>query len=382
MKHKAPILFAIAAVSLALALPAALSAGDAVKIRVTADRVNIRQAAVLTAQAVGRVEKGQVFTVIEKDGEWYLIQLPDGTPGYIHSFTVEEVVEGQAPPAKKPAAAPGSRQIQVTADRANVRKAATLAAPLILTVEKGRLFAIVEKEGEWYLIQLEDGTPGYIHSFTVAEVAGGQASPAVKPVEKPAEAAAPLVAKPVEKPAETPPPAVQTRPAAPPRGPFDSFSMVLLRAGYFLAADSAYTDVYQNGLIYGGELRIGGNKIVGWLEGSYRSEKGELTYTKEPTDVSVLAIEAGALYRFMAGNLNPYAGAGIGYVMFKEENEAIGQVKQNTIGFCLVGGASTFLGKSFIVDARLKYQFCSMKPADFDIQIGGLTAGIGIGFRW
>jgi opacity protein-like surface antigen len=158
--------------------------------------------------------------------------------------------------------------------------------------------------------------------------------------------------------------------------------MVLLRAGYFLAADSAYTDVYQNGLIYGGELRLGGSKIAGWLEGSYRAETGELTYTKEQTEVSVLAVEAGALYRFMTGDLNPYAGAGIGYFMFKEENEAIGQVKQNKIGFCLVGGASYVLGKNFIVDARLKYEFCSMKPADFDIQVGGLTAGIGIGFRW
>jgi|GEM_PF-724519 len=382
MKNKAHILLVITVVFLALALPAALSAGDAVKIRVTADRVNIRQAAALTAQAIGRAEKGQVFTVVEKDGEWYLIHLPDGTSGYIHSFTVEEVVESQAPPAKKPAAAPGGRRIQVTADLANVRKAGTLAATLICTVEKGRIFTVVEKEGEWYRIQLEDGTPGYIHSFTVAEVAGGQAPPVVKQAEKPAEAAAPIAPKPVDKPAETPPPAVRTRPVALPRGPFDSFSMALLRAGYFLAADSAYTDVYQNGLIYGGELRIGGSKIAGWLEGSYRAETGELTYTKEQTDVSVMAVEAGALYRFMTGNLIPYAGAGIGYFMFKEENEAIGQIKQNKIGFCLVGGASYVLGKSFVVDARLKYAFCSMKPADFDIQVGGLTIGIGIGFRW
>ncbi len=228
MKNKAHILLAIAAVSLALALPAALSAGDAVKIRVTADRVNIRQAADFNRS--GRRpggERARSSPSSKKKANGILIQLEDGTPGYIHSFTVEEVVEGQAPPAKKPAAAPGGRQIQVTADRANIRKAATLTAPLIRTAEKGRDFADRRKKGEWYLIQIEDGTPGYIHSFTVAEIAGGEPSPAGRKTGgETGRSRGPSCRKvrrkaPVEKPVETPRPPVQVpsrRPPAP-RGP-------------------------------------------------------------------------------------------------------------------------------------------------------------------
>lgn len=397
MKTKALILILLIMASAAIAVPP--EGTDAVEIRVTADRVNIRQTAMLSAPAVGRAEKGQVFTVIQKDGEWYLIQLPDGTPGYIHSFTVETVVEGRAAAAEKPAAAVG-KQVQVTAERANIRKAAVLSAPLLLTVEKGRLLPVVQKDGEWYLIQLPDGTPGYIHSFTVAEVTAGQAVAAAKQAGIAAEAAAPPVEKTADKPlaaektnldspvpanvarAETPPPVRAPSIPKPRSGPEDSFSMFLLRAGYFIAADSAYTEVYQNGPVYGGELRIGGARVSGWLEGTYRSETGELTYTKEKTEVSVMSVSAGALYRFLAGNLNPYAGAGIGYVLFKEKNEAIGEAKQNKVGFCLVGGAAYILGKNFVLDARLKYEFCKMKPADFDIEVGGLTAGLGIGFRW
>jgi uncharacterized protein YgiM (DUF1202 family) len=395
MNEKAPAFLSFA-VALALLLPAAKAAGDTVKIRVTADLVNVRRTAMISAPAVGRVEKGQVFTVVEKEGEWYLIQFEDGTPGYIHSFAVEVLPEGREAPAAKPVAESGGRKVLVTVDRANVRKAALLSAPRILTAEKGRIFTVVEKEGEWYLIQLEDGTPGYIHSFTVAEVAGAPAPP--KPAEKPGEAAVSPVEKPQEKPpvpekktedaavqaagALSPAPLLPTLKAGPRRRPGDSFSMVLARAGYFVSADSAYTDVYRNGLVYGGELRLGGKALAGWLEGTYRAETGELTYTKEKTEVSVLAAEAGFLCRFTAGDFDPYAGAGFGLFMFKEKSEAIGRAEQNKVGFCLVGGAAWSPGGGFVVDARLKYEFCPMKPADFDIEVGGLTAGLGIGFRW
>ncbi|MBN1938441.1 MAG: outer membrane beta-barrel protein, partial [Candidatus Aminicenantes bacterium] len=243
-----------------------------------------------------------------------------------------------------------------------------------------------------------DGTPGYIHSFTVAEVARGQAPPAAPEAEKPVEIPPVAETKPetfVKKTEEAVVPPVIAKPAAPaptpskpavaarlPGKPRDSFSMVLARAGYFVAADPAYTDVYQNGPVYGGELRIGGKKLAGWLDGTYRAETGELTYTKEKTEVSVLTVQAGLLYRFAAGTLNPYAGAGIGYFMFKEKNEAIGRAEKNQAGFCLLGGVSWTPGGGFVVDARLKYEFCKMKPADFDIELGGLTAGLGLGFRF
>lgn len=401
MNKKTFNLVVIAAVVAALTLPLNLSAGEAVKIRVTADRVNIREAALITSKAVGKAEKGQILTVVEKAGEWYIVRLPDGAQGYIHSFTVEEVSEAEAAAAEKAAAkpaaaavAPGSLKIQVTADRANVRKSGALSAPVLRQAEKGETFPVVEKSGEWYLIQLSDGTAGFIHSFTVAELKEGEAVPAAKPAEKPAEKPK-VEAKKAEEAAVAPPPvekpAVAPRPAAAapeviaaPRDKAKSFSMFLARAGYFVAADSAYTDVYKNGLIYGGEVRLGGEKIAGWLEFSYRAETGALTFTKEETKVSVMAVEAGALYRFKleGSKIHPYAGAGIGYFMFKETNQAIGEAKKNGIGFCALGGATYFLGESFAVDARIKFDFCKMTPADFNIQIGGFTIGIGFGYRW
>lgn len=162
----------------------------------------------------------------------------------------------------------------------------------------------------------------------------------------------------------------------------DSFSMFLGRFGYFLASDSAFKDIYGNGVVFGGELRIGGKRIAGWLEGNYRARTGEFSFTGEETKVSVMAIEGGALYRIMPGNISPYVGAGIGFYIFNENNEPIGEAKQSKIGFCGAAGVSVIVAKLLVLDCRLKYSTCSMKPADYDINIGGLTMGIGLGVRF
>ncbi|MCX6566136.1 MAG: SH3 domain-containing protein [Candidatus Aminicenantes bacterium] len=276
----------LVAVSIVLVLPAGLSADDALKIRVTAATANIRQSGFLSAPVVGSAQKGQIFAVVEKSGEWYLIQLADGTPGFIHSSVVEEMVEGETAPVSQPAV---STPPQTSAPEPVVRETAARS---------------------------------------------------------------------------------------------DTFSMFLARVGYFLASDSAYTEVYENGLVFGGELRVGGENLAGWLEGNYRSATGKLTYTKEETKMSVLGIEGGALYRFMAGTISPYLGAGLGYYMFNEKNTPIGEAKQSKLGFCGVGGVAVVVGGSIVLDARVKYSTCSMKPADFDINIGGLTLGAGLGIRF
>ena len=285
MFKKTFILIILAAVSIALVLPAGLSAADDLKIRVKVERANIRQSGFPSAPVIAGANKGEIFTVVEKAGDWYLIQLPDGTPGFISASVVEEVVAGED---------------------------------------------VIEEETR--PVQQQASAPDDV----VGETAG--------------------------------------------RG--DKFSMFLARAGYFLASDSAYSDVYENGLVFGGELRIGGESLAGWVEGNYRSATGKLTYTEEETKMSVLAFEGGALYRFKAGTISPYLGAGLGMYMFTETNTPMGEAKKSQLGFCGFGGVAMVLGESIVLDARVKYSTCSMTPADFDINIGGLTLGIGLGMRF
>jgi len=257
-------------------------------------------------------------------------------------------------------------KIRIVATRALIRQAAALSAPIVASADKGQVFDVIEKAGEWYLLQLPSGAVGYVHQIVVEEVA---------------EAVAPSVTPPVQVPVATERPRTQASTIArqpAPKG--DTSSMFLCRIGFFLASDSAYTDIYGNGVVFGGELRVGGKKLAGWLEGSYRARTGQLSYTKEETKVSILAVEGGALYRFMTRSISPYAGAGLGIYVFDENNSAIGEAKQSKIGFCGLAGVFMIVGRSFVLDARVKFSTCAMKPADFNINVGGITLGIGAGF--
>ena len=259
-------------------------------------------------------------------------------------------------------------RVRIVAFGAPIRQAAIITAPVVAIANNGQVFDVIEKAGEWYLIQLQSGEVGYLHQSVVEEVA---------------EAVAPSVPPPAQVPVITERPRTQApmiarQPA--PNG--DTFSMFLGRFGYFQASDSAFKDIYGNGAVFGGELRLGGRRIVGWLEGSYRERAGKFSFTGEKTKVKVTAIEVGALYRIIAGNISPYAGAGIGYYMFKESNDPIGTAEQGKIGFCGAFGVSLIIGRSFVLDVRGKYSTCAMKPADFNINVGGITLGVGAGFRF
>jgi opacity protein-like surface antigen len=156
---------------------------------------------------------------------------------------------------------------------------------------------------------------------------------------------------------------------------------VLARVGYFNPTESAFRDIYGAGLIFGGELRLSSKSLGFWLEGSHLGRTGELSYTGEATEVKITAVEGGVLYTIKPGKVAPYAGAGIGYYQYKESN-VIGESKQNKAGFCAVAGVSLDFTSRLFGDFRLKYSSCSIKPADFKVNIGGLTAGIGLGFRF
>ena len=177
-----------------------------------------------------------------------------------------------------------------------------------------------------------------------------------------------------------PPVVVQAPFIAPPAATTENtLSMAVVRFGYFLASDSAFKPIYGNGPVFGGELRLGGRQITGWLEGNYRARTGASSIMKEETKVNVLAIEGGALYKIMSGKIMPYVGAGLGYYMYAETSEAFGEAKKSNIGFCVLGGASMRVLKGLVLDGRIKYSTSSMQPADFKVNVGGLTFGLGLG---
>lgn len=159
------------------------------------------------------------------------------------------------------------------------------------------------------------------------------------------------------------------------------------RFNLLLPGDQVYREVYGKSLTHFGlELRRNlGPRLSLWAEASFLSKTGALTFTKEETKLSVIPVEAGVMARLTRGQWAPYAGAGVGIFLLKEESEALGSSSSSPFGFCLLAGICGELGTSIFMDVRVKYQVYkaqSTDPSLESINVGGLVLSAGLGFRF
>jgi opacity protein-like surface antigen len=158
--------------------------------------------------------------------------------------------------------------------------------------------------------------------------------------------------------------------------------MVEFKTSYFAPSEQAFKDVYGSGVSFGGEVSIILWKGLGiWAGGDYFSREGELTFTEETTEIHIIPFYAGIRYQFRKEKIDPYVGLGIGYFRFKETNP-IGEVKEGHVGYITQVGCLFKVVGSFFFDIKASYSYCKARPMDIEADMGGLKAGIGIGFEF
>lgn len=120
-----------------------------------------------------------------------------------------------------------------------------------------------------------------------------------------------------------------------------------------------------------------------FLHSEFFTAKGELTFTKEETTLTIIPVELGcrAMYGLYRGMFYPYIGAGAGFYIYTEEN-VIGDVKDQQFGFFGELGLNYYFIKSAFLDLKIKYIILKVGEDPEKIDLGGLalTAGIGYSF--
>jgi tetratricopeptide (TPR) repeat protein len=159
--------------------------------------------------------------------------------------------------------------------------------------------------------------------------------------------------------------------------------MVEIKGNYFIPSDDDFKEFYGEGLMYGGEVSAGLAKYFSiWFGGNYFSKKGELTQTQEKTKLETYYFGGGLKLRFPVGISHFYLGGGVNFHQYKESTP-IGDIKKSGVGY--VGKVGWFIEvvKGLIIDLYGNYTYCKIKPKDLDkINIGGIEAGIGLGFKF
>jgi len=154
--------------------------------------------------------------------------------------------------------------------------------------------------------------------------------------------------------------------------------------GYYSMADSIFKNTYGSGnFMYGGSLSYDLMKNIEIRgEISYFKDKGEMTLTKEEIKFSIIPIVIGMRYKLVEiKKLSPYLGVGLDFFSYKEKAR-IGNTSDSTTGFHVEGGSYITLGRRFHIDLNLRYTKADDKPYDEKIKLGGLRAGIGVGFSF
>lgn len=149
--------------------------------------------------------------------------------------------------------------------------------------------------------------------------------------------------------------------------------------GYFSPADENLKEIYKGeDIIYGLKLGVRiWREFYLWLSGMQFKKTSETTLLSDITTLTLQPITLTLRYTFNLGMLNPYLEGGYSYIFFKEESD-IGNVDGEGKGFLLDAGIEFKLSSRFVIDLGVRYTQAEVRPTGFEVQLGGVQAGISL----
>lgn len=157
---------------------------------------------------------------------------------------------------------------------------------------------------------------------------------------------------------------------------------IKIGVGYFFPAEQSFKDIYGEGMTIGGEVDIKLWKFIDlWLIVNYYSKKGYLPFTKEETKMTLIPIGAGPKIRFQRGIINLYIGLGPVFYVYQEKNP-IGIAKGTDAGVIGQVGCSFNIVGGLLFDVSVTYSYCSVKPQKIKADLGGIQAGVSLGYAF
>jgi opacity protein-like surface antigen len=167
--------------------------------------------------------------------------------------------------------------------------------------------------------------------------------------------------------------------------PADPNAPAMFVFGRFEAArptDSLVSSVYGTALGFGAELRArAARSVYASLGFGYLGNTGRLTVTQEATKLTTYPLEGMALFYLGRGRTSPYLGGGAAATHYAETN-AIGSVGGWAVGYLAAGGVTVHMNRQVAIDARLKYSAARARPGEDEANLGGITFGVGAGFKF
>lgn len=149
---------------------------------VNVNTVNIRKKADLTAKKMGVATKGQQFNVISRSHNWVEIEYEKGKNGWVYSFY--GTFTKQAKTKTKSETKKSQGTVTIIYNGTNLRESASTDSNVVTRVDAGDTYTIIEKEGDWIKISMDDEKTAYVANWVVTENASLNSSTQIKEKEE------------------------------------------------------------------------------------------------------------------------------------------------------------------------------------------------------
>ncbi|MGD7044078.1 SH3 domain-containing protein [Jeotgalibacillus proteolyticus] len=136
---------------------------DAV-ITIMVDALTVREEPSHAGSPLSTVNYGESFMIEERSGDWFKIASPSGEEGWIASWYTEP---GGTVTSVDASTDDGSR-LTVLYNGSNVRSMPSVQSEVVARVNSGEQYTAVSQNGEWFEIELNDGSSGFIANWIVS----------------------------------------------------------------------------------------------------------------------------------------------------------------------------------------------------------------------
>ncbi|WP_160721905.1 SH3 domain-containing protein [Bacillus sp. USDA818B3_A] len=128
---------------------------------VTAGSLSVRSEPSLNADIISSVSKDQRFAILEENNNFSKVEFESGSFGWISSLYLEKSTES------KPSQLQGST-VTILHNGTNIREEATADSQVAALANEGDSFPVKGIVNDWYEIELNDGSTGYVAGWIVS----------------------------------------------------------------------------------------------------------------------------------------------------------------------------------------------------------------------
>ena len=126
------------------------TAGAAERMAVKSAIANLRNGGGTNFKMLWQVEKYHPFLVLKKKGKWYEVKDFEGDTAWIHSSLLDH-----------------TKTVITSKSQCNVRAEPTTKSKIVLKVERGVPFKVLQRKDNWIKIEHADGESGWIYNTLV-----------------------------------------------------------------------------------------------------------------------------------------------------------------------------------------------------------------------